>query len=118
METQHLSLIAVYREALVSRHYARRTIETYERWLRRFLRFHQMPHPREMGSQEINAFLTHLAVNEQVSASTQNQALAALLFLYKRVLEIDPGDLDGVVRARRPKRLPVVLSAMEVRAVL
>ena len=71
-----------------------------------------------MGSQEINAFLTHLAVNEQVSASTQNQALAALLFLYKRVLEIDPGDLDGVVRARRPKRLPVVLSVMEVRAVL
>lgn len=71
-----------------------------------------------MGSLEINAFLTHLAVNEQVSASTQNQALAALLFLYKRVLEVDPGDLDGVVRARRPKRLPVVLSVMEVRAVL
>ena len=71
-----------------------------------------------MGSLEINAFLTHLAVNEQVSASTQNQVLAALLFLYKSVLEIDPGELDGVVRARRPKRLPVVLSVMEVRAVL
>ena len=118
METQPRSLIAVYREALASRHYARRTIGTYERWLRRFLRFHQMRHPREMGSLEINSFLTHLAVKEQVSASTQNQALAALLFLYKRVLEIDPGDLDGVVRARRPKRLPVVLSVMEVRAVL
>ena len=73
---------------------------------------------RRLSGLEINAFLTHLAVNEQVSASTQNQALAALLFLYKRVLEIDPGDLDGVVRARRPKRLPVVLRVMEVRAVL
>jgi hypothetical protein len=73
MQTQPRSLIAVYREALASRHYARRTIGTYERWLRRYLRFHQMRHPRQMGSQEINAFLTHLAVNEQVSASTQNQ---------------------------------------------
>jgi site-specific recombinase XerD len=137
METQPRSLITVYREALASRHYARRTIGTYERWLRRFLRFHQMRHPREMGSLEINAFLTlpgvnyvgarlsncrhaltHLAVNEQVNASTQDQALAALLFLYKRVLEMDPGELDGVVQARRPKRLAVVLSVMEVRAVL
>ena len=118
METQPRSLITTHREALASRHYARRTIGTYERWLRRFLRFHQLRHPREMGSLEINAFLTHLAVNEQVSASTQNQVLAALLFLYKSVLEIDPGELDGVVRARRPKRLPVVLSVMEVRAVL
>lgn len=112
------SLITVYREALASRHYARRTISTYERWLRRYLRFHQLRHPREMGEREINAFLTHLAVVEHVSASTQNQALAALRFLYKRVLEIDPGDLDGVVRARRPKRLPVVLSVVEVRSVL
>jgi integron integrase len=118
MAQQGPNLLAVYREALATRHYARRTIGTYERWLRRFLRFHQLRHPREMGSVEINAFLTHLAVDEQVSASTQNQALSALLFLYKQVLEIDPGDLDGVVRARRPKRLPVVLSVVEVRAVL
>ena len=111
-------LIATYREALSSRHYARRTIATYERWLRRYLRFHQLRHPREMRGPEINAFLTHLAVVEQVSASTQNQALAALLFLYKRVLNVDPGDLEGVVRARRPKLLPVVLSVVEVRAVL
>jgi len=108
----------VYREALTARHYARRTIGTYERWLRRYLRFHRLRHPREMGGPEINAFLTHLAVVEHVSASTQNQALAALLFLYRRVLELDPGDLEGVVRARRPKRLPVVLSVIEVRAVL
>ena len=118
MPSDGSSLITVYREALASRHYARRTIGTYERWLRRYLRFHQLRHPREMGGPEINAFLTHLAVVEQVSASTQNQALAALLFLYRRVLEIDPGDLDGVVRARRPKRLPVVLNVVEVRAVL
>lgn len=111
-------LIATYREALASRHYARRTIGTYERWLRRYLRFHQLRHPREMGGPEINAFLTHLAVEGQVSASTQNQALAALLFLYKQVLNVDPGDLEGVVRARRPKRLPVVLSVVEVRVVL
>jgi len=111
-------LMATYREALSSRHYARRTIATYERWVRRYLRFHQLRHPREMGGPEINAFLTHLAVVEHVSASTQNQALAALLFLYRRVMKIDPGDLEGVVRARRPKRLPVVLSVVEVRAVL
>ena len=111
-------LMATYREALSSRHYARRTIGTYERWLRRFLRFHQRRHPREMGGPEINAFLTHLAVEEHVSASTQNQALAALLFLYRRVLNVDPGDLEGVVRARRPTRLPVVLSVVEARAVL
>jgi len=112
------TLLQVYREALASRHYARRTVYAYERWLRRFLRFHRMQHPRGMGGPEINAFLTHLAVQEQISASTQNQALAALLFLYRHVLEVDPGDLDGVVRARRPKRLPVVLSVPEVRAVL
>ena len=118
MVSQPKSLLAVYREALASRHYARRTIQAYERWLRRYLRFHSMRHPREMGSAEINAFLSHLAVSEQVSASTQNQALAALLFLYRQVLETDPGDLGAVVRARRPKRLPVVLSVVEVRAVL
>ena len=70
-------LIQRYREELQARHYARRTVKTYEQWLRRFLRFHQLRHPREMGSEEVNAFLTHLAVEGQVSASTQNQALSA-----------------------------------------
>jgi site-specific recombinase XerD len=77
-------LIQRYREELQARHYARRTVKTYEQWLRRFLRFHGMRHPREMGSAEVNAFLTHLAVEAQVSASTQNQALSALLFLYRK----------------------------------
>jgi integron integrase len=111
-------LIQRYREELQVRHYARRTVSSYEHWLRRFLRFHQMRHPREMGEAEINAFLSHLATEEQVSASTQNQALAALLFLYRTVLCGDVGNLDGVIRARRRPRLPVVLTVSEVRAVL
>jgi len=110
-------LIQRYGEELQARHYARRTVKTYEQWLRRFLRFHQLRHPREMGSAEVNAFLTHLAVEGQVSASTQNQALAALLFLYRVLLERDL-DLEGVVRARKPRRLPVVLTEEEVRSVL
>ncbi|MEB3325238.1 MAG: integron integrase [Cyanobacteriota bacterium] len=110
-------LIQRYREELQARHYARRTVDTYEQWLRRFLRFHQLRHPREMGSEEVNAFLTHLAVEGQVSASTQNQALSALLFLYRVLLERDL-DLEGVVRARKPRRLPVVLTEEEVRSVL
>jgi len=114
--TQPPGLIQCYRELLQTRHYARRTVKTYEQWLRRFLRFHGMRHPREMGSTEVNAFLSHLAVNEQVSASTQNQALAALLFLYRNLVEREP-ELDGVVRARTRQRLPVVLSEAEVRAV-
>lgn len=109
-------LIQRYREELQTRHYARRTVKTYEQWLRRFLRFHGMRHPWEMGSGEVNAFLSHLAVNEQVSASTQNQALAALLFLYRNLLEREL-ELDGVVRARTRQRLPVVLSEAQVRAV-
>jgi integron integrase len=110
-------LIQRYREELQARHYARRTVATYEQWLRRFLRFHQLRHPREMGSAEVNAFLTHLAVELQVSASTQNQALAALLFLYRELLKQDL-DLEGVVRARKPRRLPVMLTEEEVRSVL
>lgn len=109
-------LIQRYREELQVRHYARRTVNTYEQWLRRFLRFHGRRHPREMGSAEVNAFLSHLAVELQVSASTQNQALAALLFLYRELLERDL-ELEGVVRARTRRRLPVVLSEAEVRAV-
>lgn len=109
-------LIQRYRELLQTRHYARRTVKTYEQWLRRFLRFHRMRHPREMGSAEVNAFLSHLAVDEQVSASTQNQTLAALLFLYRDLLEREL-ETDGVVRARTRQRLPVVHNGAEVLAV-
>jgi integron integrase len=95
-----------------------RTEEYYIQWIRRFILFHHKRHPLEMGATEINAFLTHLAVDRTVSASTQNQAFSALLFLYRAVLEVDPGQLAGVVRAMRPKRLPVVLTRAEVRRVI
>jgi integron integrase len=109
-------LIQRYREELEVRHYARRTVATYEQWLRRFLRFHGLRLPKEISA-EVKAFLTHLAVDLQVSASTQNQALSALLFLYRELLERDL-ELEGVVRARTPRRLPVVLTPEVVRAVL
>ena len=102
------------------RRLSRRTEEAYRGWVRRFVLFHGKRHPAEMGGVEIAAYLTHLAVERQVSASTQNQALAALLFLYRAVLGADPGNLDlgAVVRARRPRRLPTVLSREEVRRLL
>jgi integron integrase len=106
------------REALRSRHYSRRTEQTYCQWVKRFIFFHKVRHPVEMGEAEINAFLTHLAVKEKVSASTQNQALSALLFLYRHVLGREVGDLSDVIRARKPKRLPVVITREEVKSVL
>jgi len=95
-------LVSVYREALIARHYAHRTIDTYEHWLRRFLRFHLLRHPREMGGPEINAFLTHLAVEERVSASTQNQALAAWLFLW--VKDLDFAGKQLIIRGGKATR--------------
>ena len=106
------------REALRSRHYSKRTEKAYCLWVKRYIHFHQLRHPAEMGGPEINAFLTHLAVKLEVSASTQNQALAALLFLYRRVFGRDVEDLAGVIRAHKPKRLPVVLTRDEVIDVL
>jgi len=104
--------------ALRSRHYSRRTEQAYCLWVRRFIRFHGIRHPADMAEPEINAFLTHLAVDEQVSASTQTQALSALLFLYRHVIGREVGELTDLIRARKPKRLPVVLTRDEVKAVL
>ncbi len=115
---QQPKLMDRLREALRSRHYSRRTEQCYCHWVKRFIFFHKIRHPAEMAEPEINAFLTHLAVKEKVSASTQNQALSALLFLYRHVLSREMGDLGNVIRARRPKRLPVVLTREEVKAVL
>ena len=106
------------REAIRTRHYSPRTEEAYVHWIRRYIFFHKIRHPAEMGTTELNAFLSHLAVNERVSASTQTQALSALLFLYRHVLERDIGLLEGVVRAKRPDRTPVVLTRGEVRQLL
>lgn len=106
------------RHACRLRQYSIRTEDAYHDWTKGFILFHNKRHPLEMGAAEINAFLTHLAVEGQVAASTQNQAFSALLFLYKSVLEVDPGLIEGVVRAKRPERLPIVLSRDEVRGVL
>ena len=111
-------LLDSLREALRSRHYSRRTEQTYCHWVKRFIYFHKVRHPAEMAEPEINAFLTHLAVKEKVSASTQNQGLSALLFLYRHVLGREVGDLGEVIRARTPKRLPAVMTREEVNAVL
>ena len=106
------------RQAIRARHYSPSTEQAYAAWIRRFIFFHGKRHPLEMGEMEVNQFLTHLAVHERVAASTQNQALAALLFVYDKVLNRRLGQIEGVVRARRPRRLPVVLTRHEVRAVL
>lgn len=111
------SLLEQMSNALWTRHYSPRTEKAYCQWVKRFIYFHGVRHPAEMGETEINAFLTHLAVEDRVSASTQNQALAALLFLYRNVIGREIGRLQ-VVHARAPKRLPVVLTRTEVRAVL
>ncbi len=104
-------------EAPRSRHYRRRTEQAYCRWVRRFIFFHHVRHPAEMAEPETNAFLTHPAVKEKVSASTQNRALSALLFLYRHVIGRQVGDLGEVNRARKPARLPVVMTLDEVKGV-
>jgi integron integrase len=105
-------------DVAATRHLAANTRKAYVRWVRRFVLFHRKRHPSDMGVAEVNAFLTHLAVDGHVSASTQNQALCALLFLYGAVLDRPLDKLEGVVRAKRPKRLPVVLTPEEVAKVL
>src|SRR5438094_9284067 len=100
-------LLDQMREAIRVRHYSIRTEDAYVDWARRFILFHQKRHPAAMGRAEIEAFLTHLAVERHVAASTQNQALSALLFLYKAVLHQEVESVDAV-RARKPKRLPTV----------
>ncbi len=98
--------------------YSIRTEEAYVQWIKRFVLFHDKRHPRDMGPEEVRQFLTHLAVTHRVAASTQNQALSAILFLYKAVLQQDIGWIDEIVWAKKPKRLPVVLTREEVKAVL
>ncbi|MEE4274239.1 MAG: integron integrase [Thermoanaerobaculales bacterium] len=110
-------LIERMRRAIRVRHYSIRTEEAYIAWIRRFFAFARR-HPRDLSSDEINRFLTDLAVKHHVAASTQRQALSAILFLYREVLKIDPPWIDDVVRARQPKRLPTVLSKEEVAALL
>jgi site-specific recombinase XerD len=111
-------LLDQVRDAIRARHYSLRTEEAYVRWTKRFILFHDKRHPSEMGVQEVQQFLTHLAVAGRVAASTQSQALSALLFLYQQVLKQEIGWVDDVVRAKQPHRVPVVLTQDEVAAVL
>ena len=112
-------LLSQVRHLLRAHHYSLRTEATYVDWIRRFiLHTGKARHPRDMGAHEVQDFLTHLAVERRVSASTQNQALAALLFLYREVLELDLPWMNDVVRAKKPQRLPVVLTREEVRQLL
>jgi integron integrase len=118
MESREPKLLDRVREAIRTRHYSPRTERTYVGWIRRFILFHGKRHPRDMGESEVVAFLSSLATTGGVSASTQNQALSALVFLYSEVLGERLDWLDGIVRAKRPVRIPVVLSRDEVRALL
>lgn len=111
-------LLEQLRDTVRRRHYSYRTEKAYLHWARRYILFHGKRHPAEMGEGEVAMFLTHLAVARRVSASTQNQALNALLFLYKQVLNRDVGLIQGVTRAKRSQRLPAVLTRDEVRSVL
>jgi len=118
MEEGKPRLLDQVRQQIRLRNYSIRTETVYAEWVKRYIRFHKYRHPLEMGAVEVEAFLTHLAVVRNVAASTQNQALAALLFLYKEVLKVELPWLEGVVRAKKPAHLPVVLTRGEVARVL
>ena len=111
-------LLEQLRIHLRTRHYSIRAEQTYIDWARRFILFHGKRHPRDMGAAEVEAFLSYLAVERKVSASTQNQAKAVLVYLYKQLLGVDLPWLDEVVQAKTPKRLPMMLTKREVRELL
>ncbi len=110
-------LLQRVRNACRARHYSPRTEQAYVSWTRRFVAFHGMRHPRTMGADEVREFLTYLAVDRCVSSSTQSQALSGILFLYREVLDMDIGWVSDVERSKKPKKLPVVLSKEEVKAI-
>jgi integron integrase len=116
--TPRFGLLAATRDRLRTRHMSLRTEKAYLHWIRRYVEFHGRVSPRALGAADLEKFLTHLATHSHVAASTQNQALSALLFMYREVLKIELPWLDNVVRSTRPKHLPVVLSRDEVRRVL
>ncbi|HVZ34542.1 MAG TPA: phage integrase N-terminal SAM-like domain-containing protein, partial [Polyangiaceae bacterium] len=117
LDERHPFLQSVHK-ALQLRHYSPKTTEAYVSWVRRFISFYHLRHPRSMGAAEVSAFLSDLASQGGVSAATQNQALAALLFLYAQVLEQPLGAVGEIVRAKRPTRLPMVMTRAEVDSVL
>ncbi|NJN03838.1 MAG: integron integrase, partial [Leptolyngbyaceae cyanobacterium RM1_1_2] len=106
------------RDAIRLKHYSYRTEQSYVGWIRRYILFHNKQHPKDMGGAEVEAFLTHLAVEGRVSASTQNQAFSALLFLYRHVLQLPLNERIDAIRAKSSRKLPTVLTPEEVRAVI
>ena len=118
MEKRPKKLLDRVREAIRIKHYSIRTEEAYVSWIKRYILFHNKRHPLQMGSPEIEAFLTYLAMDQHVAASTQNQALNALLFLYRAVLRQDLERPIDAIRAKRPQRLPTVLTPEETRTVI
>jgi len=111
-------LLDQVRAAIRTRHYSPRTEESYIYWIKKYIFFHNKQHPAEMRENEINAFLSHLATKEKVAASTQNQALCAIVFLYKHVLKIELGNFGNITWAKKPKKIPVVFTKEEAKAVI
>jgi len=111
-------LLDQVRAAIQKKHYSIRTEESYISWIKRFVKYHGLRHPGEMGEAEIQQFLNHLAVKEKVAASTQNQALCAIIFLYTQVLKQEVGTIENIVWAKKPKKLPVVFTRKKAQAVL
>lgn len=119
METgKPVRLLDQVRQHIRVLHYSLMTEKVYVHWIRRFILFHHKAHPKDMGGEQIAAFLSHLANAEGVSASTQNQALSAIVFLYKQVLKQDPGELPGFDYAKKPQRLPTVLTQSEIKSIV
>ena len=116
--TEPSRLLDQLRHQIRLRHYSYRTEQAYVGWTRRFIRFHNLKHPAQMGGPEVESYLSYLASERNVAAATQSQALSAVMFLYKTVLKTDLPWLQNVVRATRPRRLPVVLTQAETRSVL
>jgi integron integrase len=113
-----MKLLDQVRDVIRKRHYSIRTEQAYADWIRRFILFHKKQHPKDMGEKEISQFISHLATDRNVAASTQNQALNAIVFLYKQVLNVDLGDFGHMERARKPERLPTVMSRDEAGRIL
>ena len=118
MHTKPQKLLDQVREAIRTKHYSYRTEQTYVEWIKRFILFHQKRHPKDMGVDEVQAYITYLANERSVAASTQNQALSAILFLYKYVLQKEIVFPSDIIRASKPERLPTVLSHKEAMSVI
>jgi len=118
MQQHPPKLMDLVSAAIRTKHYSYRTEQTYKDWIKRYILFHNKRHPKDMGAPEIQAFITHLAVEKNVAASTQNQALSAILFLYRHVLQIEIDPPADIIRAKESKTLPVVLTPAEARALI